>query len=375
MDSDEYNDDGQCTIERADVKPLANRDRKETKETSPADLSGQPAGGQQSGASAADSSSPAALRSAGDSVGESAPDDSEENARNREIGTPDHQLNAPAGSNVPANSLNVPEPRNAGDHGQPENASPVDRPASQIIDDNSSTTSSTHPPVAAIFKPSYVIAVLPSELEFDEYSVYYVIKAIAIGKSSDSRSDLRANRKEAPEEMIVKREFDDFLYLNHVLVNSGGFIFIKILNLSLFLYPSVFISFCSSSPTAYPGYGLIVPPLPNKPKLDDIYLTTQELLFNRNAFLTNLLYDEQYQKECWMLEQYLHAMLNHSTFGKDPFWDRFLMINEQPPKIKLKKNSNLLSSLFAGSDSQESMFATSKPNRMMHRDCDDYFQR
>lgn len=120
---------------------------------------------------------------------------------------------------------------------------------------------------------------------------------------------------------------------------------------------------------------MIVPPLPNKPKLDDVYLNTQELLFNHNAFTTNLLYDEQYQKECWFLEQYLHAMLNHPTFGKDPFWNRFLMINEQPPKIKLKKNSNLLISLFAGSDNQESMFATSKPNRMMHRDCDDYFQR
>ena len=207
----------------------------------------------------------------------------------------------------------------------------------QIIEDDDSTTSSTHQPVDVPFKPNYVIAVLPSELETDEYSIYYVIKAIHIAKNDlttdllDSSKSKLLNKSEL-NEMIVKREYDDFFYLNHVLVNS-----------------------------AYPGYGLIVPPLPNKPNLDDIYLTTQEVLFNRNAFLTNLLFDEQYQKECWFLEQYLHAMIVHPTFGKDSFWHRFLMVDESPPKIKLKKNGNLFTSLFTN-DNQEasSLFATSK---------------
>lgn len=104
-------------------------------------------------------------------------------------------------------------------------------------------------------------------------------------------------------------------------------------------------------------------------------MTTHELLFNRNAFLNNLFYDEQYQKECWFLEQFLHSALNHPTFGKDPFWHRFLMINEPPPKIKLqKKNTNLFASLFSSGD-QETLFTSSKQNRMTHRDCDDFFQR
>lgn len=164
-------------------------------------------------------------------------------------------------------------------------------------DDDQSSTSSSHPPVDKVFKPNYVIAVLPSELEVDECSIYYVIKATKLANNDESKGDPSRAPVNKNEEMIVKREHDDFLYLNHVLVNS-----------------------------AYPGYGLIVPPLIGKPNLDDIYLTTQEVLFNRNALLTNLLYDEQWQKECWFLEQYLHAMLNHSTFGKDTFWSRFLMI-------------------------------------------------
>ena len=217
MDSDEYNDDGQCTIEpiRSDQPAGSFADHKETKETKKTDQQSGDAGGQLSGRPA-NGPAVAVIGSVADTDHHSSPDDSNQNApqyAGSEAGTSD-RLNA-SGQLDAADRLNTPG-------AVPERMSPVDRPASQVIEDDDSTASSSHPPVAALFKPNYVIAVLPSELEVDEYSVYYSIKAINIGRTSDSKGDLRAGRKEAPEEMIVKREFDDFLYLNHVLVNSGS---------------------------------------------------------------------------------------------------------------------------------------------------------
>lgn len=103
-----------------------------------------------------------------------------------------------------------------------------------LVQDDNSSTSSSHPPTDVLgekwFKPNYVVAVLPSELEVDDYSVYYVIKAISIGKTDESKSDSKTKLNKPVQEMIVKRDFDDFLYLNHVLVNSAypGYIHINI---------------------------------------------------------------------------------------------------------------------------------------------------
>lgn len=264
MDSDEYNDDGQCTIEPINRKGKHDKAPERRNETKDYNLhapdSMQTVGQQSTGQ--VDSSMSAMQASAGQTVPVSSRDDNAENALNREPAdreaatrTPE-QLHAPEHPNAPgflntsehqnmSKHQNAPDHLNASEHpNAPQNpnasqhlnapvntaaaenteqtATDADQLNSQVEDDDS-TTSSSHPPVATIFKPNYVIAVLPSELEFDEYSVYYVIKAIHIGKASDSKSDLRAatGRKDAPEEMIVKREFDDFLYLNHVLVNSG----------------------------------------------------------------------------------------------------------------------------------------------------------
>lgn len=77
-----------------------------------------------------------------------------------------------------------------------------------------------------------------------------------------------------------------------------------------------------------------------------------------------------------MFCRFINFVFNIHFTGKDPFWQRFLMVQEAPPKIKLKRNGNLFTSLFS-SDSQDLMASSSKnpPTKIAHPDCDDWFGR
>lgn len=201
-------------------------------------------------------------------------------------------------------------------------------------------------PLAADFDPHYLIEIIP-EIEIDEELINFSICASCSSPTVGSTTNLR-----------IKRQFDDVEYLNHVLVNA-----------------------------AYPGYGLIVPPLPEKPELDQI-LENQQLA-SSIVVVENLLYHPNYQKDCWQLEQYLKYMLAHPTFGRDVFWQKFLLSIESPPKIKLKKTVGLLGSWFgtsgalsgvagvgpSGESIESSTANASNRVKAMHRDCDDFFQR
>ena len=215
-----------------------------------------------------------------------------------------------------------------------------------------------HSHIQDSFRPGYAIEIVP-EIEVDEEFINFSILARAqpplVGNVPPQYSI---------QPLRIKRQFDDVEYLNHVLVNA-----------------------------AYPGYGLVVPPLPERPQLDQILEVQRQA--SSIIVIEHLLYHPNYQKDCWQLEQYLKYMLLHPTFGKDQFWQRFLLTLEAPPKIKLKKTSGLLGSLFgamggsstgssvsgvggvglSGESIEPSTANVSNRVKAMHRDCDEFFQK
>jgi hypothetical protein len=223
-----------------------------------------------------------------------------------------------------------------GDISEPENT-----PSSNLSSPTDGPSSPIHP-LAEDFYPLYSIEIIP-EIEIDDEFINF---SICTTSTSGAICHFR-----------IKRQFDDVEYLNHVLVNA-----------------------------AYPGYGLIVPPLPEKPELDQI-LENQQLA-SSIVVVENLLYHSNYQKDCWQLEQYLKYMIAHPIFGRDVFWQKFLLAIESPPKIKLKKSGGLLGSWFgsspttsgvagvgpAGESIESSTANASNRVKAMHRDCDEFFQ-
>lgn len=177
-----------------------------------------------------------------------------------------------------------------------------------------STCSSPIPPEP--FKPLFSMK-FTGAVEKDGDVVKYTLKA----RKTDDHST----------EYIIKRQYEDFEWLEHCLVTSN------------------------------PTPGLIIPPLPPKPAI------TSEMAEAKSKKQlgsdTRTLIGDQFQKDCQQLEQYLKLLLSHHVFGKDETLSAFLTEKEPPPRAKVKKG--LFSRI---SDSLES-------RKGSHRDCEEFFQK
>lgn len=129
----------------------------------------------------------------------------------------------------------------------------------------------------------------------------------------------------------VKREYDDFEWLHHLILTQNSIM------------------------------GVIVPPLPLRPVVDAKKAENK----SKKTLGTDskILMGDDFDKDCKSLEKYLRLLLAHWAFGNDSNLTKFLTVKEAPMKTKVKKG------LF------EKLSSAMESRKASHRDVDDYFQK
>ncbi|RWS11648.1 hypothetical protein B4U79_11300 [Dinothrombium tinctorium] len=188
-----------------------------------------------------------------------------------------------------------------------------------VSSSSSSTTGAREP-----FKARYYVKLSHDCVTKDGENVLYTIR---------SRSLLNETKRQQ-ETICVRRQYEDFQYLHHCLITS-----------------------------AYPGYGLITPPLPPQPTITPSM--AQEKSREKLGPSTKTLISDEWHKDCWHLQEYLRLMLNHPLYGRHEIWDQFLRCKEAPLRVKIKKPLNIIGRI---SDSLDKA-------KVNHKDCDEFFHR
>ncbi|RWS26180.1 Sorting nexin-32-like protein [Leptotrombidium deliense] len=184
----------------------------------------------------------------------------------------------------------------------------------------SSSSSSTFAPREP-FKAQYYVKIFSNAVTKDGEAVTYTI-------ISKSLFDCRSG------EVSVKRQYEDFEYLNHCLVTSN-----------------------------YPNLGLLTPPLPPQPAIT--LSMAREKSKEKLGSSTKTIISDEWHKDCWHLQEYLRLMLNHPIYGKHDIWQIFLRSQDPPLRVKIKKSVGLMDRI---NDSIEK-------SKSGHKDCDEFFHR
>lgn len=185
------------------------------------------------------------------------------------------------------------------------------------LDSQASDSSSSSVPTEQPFKVKYSVQV--TSIKTNPENVLFQIES----------KDLITG-----EIRMVQREYQDFEQLNYNLISS-----------------------------AYPAFGLIIPPLPKFSSTFSFHEPSKTKA--KLGPYSSSLKIHEWDRNCFQLQQYLSYMLNHPIFGRDEAWVQFLRTPDPAPRIKLKK-SNFLSKL---SENMELKGKTS------HKDCEEYFQK
>ena len=252
--------------------------------------------------------------------------------------------------------------------------SSVDVQEDEENEENGSDASSPLP--LSPHKSKYTVQVLPNMVSKDGELLMYTVQCTRLFSVVEpSRKGQKASKKDQIT-FQVKRQYEDFEYLDHCLTLS-----------------------------AFPGHGLIVPPLPPKSACvlsdenDSLYQIRQRLVDSGYSFSphgTNasskklLITPRDWYKDCYQLEMYLKAMIGHPVFGKNiDVWERFLTAEKPAPRVRVKKNTPGLISRIGGwtdatfgnnsnewtRDGSNVISGTNKVALLNHRDCEEYFQK
>lgn len=174
-----------------------------------------------------------------------------------------------------------------------------------------------------------------SVLTEEPFKVKYSVEITTIQPSSEnSLFQIESKDLNSGEIKKVQRDYQDFEQLNYNLISSS-----------------------------YPAFGLIIPPLPKFSTTFSFYEPAKAK--PKIGPYSSSLTIHDWDRNCYLLQQYLNFMLNHPMFGRDEAWLQFLRSPEPAPRIKLKK-SNFISKL---SENMELKGKTS------HTDCEEYFQK
>ncbi|XP_053201206.1 sorting nexin-5-like isoform X1 [Panonychus citri] len=201
---------------------------------------------------------------------------------------------------------------------------PEDRQSPQSLSIVSNVSTSSSSEVAQEpFRPKYKVKVSTNSITKDGESVIYKLTTTSLMDESSGK------------EWKVERIYDDLQQLNQSLTASVA-----------------------------PGYGLIMPPLPEESMTNPLH--AKEKSREKLGPNTRTLIGDEWYKDCWQIQEYLRLLLNHPIFGHDKIWEQFLCSLNPPPRVKLPKSSNILGKLSENIDSR---------GRSTHKDCEEYFQK
>lgn len=197
----------------------------------------------------------------------------------------------------------------------------VDDQEPKSLDTVSGLSSCSSPIPQEPFREQFTAKVLPQAITSDGDQAVYKVQS---------------KRMADCQEVVVKRVYDDFVYLHHCLTTS-----------------------------VLPGDGLIIPPVP--PKAAITAQQAAQLSKSKLGATCSGLLNVNWYKDCFHLTEYLKHMLRHPIFGRNSaVWEKFLTSAEPDIKVNVKKSSSLMSRI---SDNFESR------NKLDHKDCDEYFQK
>jgi sorting nexin-5/6/32 len=188
---------------------------------------------------------------------------------------------------------------------------------SQTMDSLSGLSSNSSPERMSPFESRYKI-VLGNNVTKNGSVVMYSIESI---------------RCEDDKKFTVLRQYEDFEYLHHCLT------------------------------TAHKIDGLIVPPLPLRPAIEP-ELAHKKSKKQLGADSKTVIGDE-FNKDCWLLQNYLRLMTKHPVFGSNNAIDSFLTEREPLPRPKLKKGVGFITKITDSFDNW----------KYTHKDCDEFFQK
>lgn len=199
-----------------------------------------------------------------------------------------------------------------------------DKLDSGSLDNGSGISSCSSPMPQEPFQPRYKARILP--------------KAVSVTKDGDVIIyTINSQRLLDHVDFTVKRQYEDFEYLDHCL-----------------------------STAVLPGDGVIFPPLP--PKAAITAEETQEKSKEKLGKTSKVLIAGEWHKDCFHLQEYLKLMLNHTLFGRNnDVWDKFLAAKDPLVRVNVKKAPSIMSKITESFDG--------KASKSSHKDFDEYFQK